>query len=265
MTIKIEFPADRSDIALAIGQALVTIGGGAAVEPHKQGASSTACDDQFKAEEVSEQHRQGPYYWAHHESESCGSVATWAELQEVLSEPLAEEVSEELYDKLFGKWSALAEDPAPEQSNGSSAKVDSKGVAFNAEFCAKAQDPYYATGKRKGQWKKRKGVSDDAYDDWYCDELSDCNAGGNNTEANSNVAANTFGGQQQQAPDANAPQDAGQLMKWVSEQQAAGNITQQQVTDAYSELKLPFDAVMNPAYPVAENCAAIYYHLKGQI
>lgn len=65
--------------------------------------------------------------------------------------------------------------------------------------------------------------------------------------------------------DEAAPQDAGQLMKWVSEQQAASNITQQQVTDAYTALQLPFDAVMNPAYPVADNCAAIYNHLKGQI
>ena len=54
-------------------------------------------------------------------------------------------------------------------------------------------------------------------------------------------------------------------MKWVSEQQAAGNINQQQVTAAYTALQLPFDAIMNPAYPVAQNCAAIYNHLKGQI
>jgi hypothetical protein len=233
MTIKIEFPADRTDIALAIGQALITIGGGVAlsggpvlkatveldtskaieqIAEATQGASSTACDDWFK---TAEQHVADP----------------------------------------------TPEDKVREEST----EVDPKGVTFNAEFCAKAQDPYYASGKRKNQWKKRKGVSEDDYDDWYADELFASKVEDVIPE-DSDIVTNTFGNPNQQAAkDESAPQDAGQLMKWVSEQQAAGNISQQQVTDAYAILKLPFDAVMNPAYPIAENCAAIYNHLKGLI
>ena len=146
-------------------------------------------------------------------------------------------------------------------------KVDEKGVAFNAEFCSKAAIPFYGSGKKKGQWKKRQGVDEGAYDDWYADELFSGKIEDSTpaeTTSDSNVAANAFGNNTAVIDEA-TPQDAGQLMKWVSEQQAAANITQQQVTDAYTALQLPFDAVMNPAYPVADNCAAIYNHLKGQI
>jgi hypothetical protein len=146
-------------------------------------------------------------------------------------------------------------------------------VPFNPELCGKAAIPFYGSGKKKGQWKKRQGVSEDAYDEWYAEALlgarieeEPADTAATETTSDSNVAANAFGNQQQQAAAGeDVPQDAGQLMKWVSEQQAAGNISQQQVTDAYTALQLPFDAVMNPAYPVADNCAAIYNHLKGQI
>lgn len=193
MMIKIEIPADRKDIALAIGKALTEIGQGT--------------------------------------------------VEEITEEPAAvEEITEE---------PAAVEPP----------EVDEKGVPFNAEFCGKAAIPFYGSGKKKGQWKKRQGIDEGAYNEWYAKALTPAEAEAK--EEDSTIAASLFA--TTVGADENAPQNAGELMKWVSEQQVAGNITQQQVTDAYAALELPFDAVMNSTYPVADNCAAIYDHLKEQI
>lgn len=231
--IKFEFPADRSDIALAIGQALVAIGQGKALV--NSPAPTTATEVPAGAVEE--------------------HVATPA------PEDVARTVDEEAVAELETGNANRADHSVTQEQKAAAAhaasdgaNVDEKGVPFNAEFCSKAAAPFYGSGKKKGQWKKRQGVDEQAYDDWYADALF----------SDSNLAANAFGNQQAAADEA-APQDAGQLMKWVSEQQAAGNISQQQVTEAYTALQLPFDAVMNPAYPVAQNCAAIYNHLKGQI
>lgn len=222
MTIKIEFPADRKVVALAIGKALTEIGQG------------TPAVDSFSKAAEEHAHLGGPQ--DHPTDSPAASDAIGA-------------VDEQAGTQVDG-------------AGQSATKVDEKGVAFNPEFCSKAAVPFYGAGKKKGQWKRRQGVDEDAYDEWYAGELfSDQMTA--HEEDEPDLAAEAFGGQQHPAPDENVPQDAGQLMKWVSEQQAAGNITQQQVTDAYTALQLPFDAVMNPAYPVADNCAAIYHHLKG--
>lgn len=254
--IKIEFPADRKDIALAIGQALVAIGEGKAlvnspapttaaeVPTSSPAASSTACDE-YEAEEV-------PNDTEHPAAQSATATTGSGE---------------------GAANAAGASQTAP--AGGADVQVDEKGVPFNAELCGKAAIPFYGSGKKKGQWKKRQGVDEDAYDEWYAEALLGAKVeeepeeeAATETTSDSNIAASLFangGNQQTAAAGEDVPQDAGQLMKWVSEQQAAGNITQQQVTDAYTALQLPFDAVMNPAYPVADNCAAIYNHLKGQI
>lgn len=260
MTIKIEFPADRTDIALAIGQALVAIGQGKALvnspaptttaetRTDSPAASSTACDDQLKT--LNEQ-----------------TVADLEAEADPNEHPAAQSAT-----VTTGSGEGAANAAGASQTGPAGGNVDEKGVPFNPELCGKAAIPFYGSGKKKGQWKKRQGVSEDAYDEWYAEALLGAkvetveeDTAATETTSDSNVAANAFGNQQQAAADENAPQDAGQLMKWVSEQQAAGNISQQQVTDAYTALQLPFDAVMNPAYPVADNCAAIYNHLKGQI
>lgn len=288
--IKIEFPADRKDIALAIGKALTEIGQGA--------VTAAAAVDSFS--KVAEP--EGPFYWLHHESESYGIAATWDELEGLQqSDPLVGAVSKDAYDKWVAEWSkqedagkqAAQEAPNADSTSqaatqeqkaagasqtapagGADVQVDEKGVPFNAELCGKAAIPFYGSGKKKGQWKKRQGVDEDAYDEWYAEALLGAkveeepeDTAQTETTSDGNIAASMFAASDAQnaAAGEDVPQDAGQLMKWVSEQQAAGNITQQQVTDAYTALQLPFDAVMNPAYPVADNCAAIYNHLKGQI
>ena len=254
--IKFEFPADRKDIALAIGQALTQIGQGA--------VTAAAAVDSFSkvAEDVDagavEQHVADP-------APEDIAAATFAS-----EENMAADLGN---DSTADQCATQKQKAAGAHAASDGGKVDEKGVAFNAEFCSKAAIPFYGSGKKKGQWKKRQGVDEGVYDDWYADGLfsgkieDSGQEQANETTSDSNVAANAFGNNTaaNTQTDEATPQDAGQLMKWVSEQQAAGNITQQQVTDAYTALQLPFDAVMNPAYPVADNCASIYNHLKGQI
>lgn len=258
--IKFEFPADRKDIALAIGQALTQIGQGAVTAAAAADSFSKVAED-LDAGAV-EQHVADP-------APEDIAAATFANKDD--SADL--EAQEAPNDSTAAQCATQEQKAAGAHAASDGGKVDEKGVAFNGEFCSKAAIPFYGSGKKKGQWKKRQGVDEGAYDDWYADELfsgkieDSSQEQANETTSDSNVAANTFGNNtaaNTQADEA-TPQDAGQLMKWVSEQQAAGNITQQQVTDAYTALQLPFDAVMNPAYPVADNCAAIYNHLKGQI
>lgn len=216
--IKIEFPADRPDLAAAFGRALLSLG---------RGNEFLDTIDQ--------------------------SVVDEEEAPKDAGAPSATDQT--------GSGEALA--PA----GGASMDVDEKGVPFNPEFCGKAAIPFYGTGKKKGQWKKRQGVEEDAYDEWYATELMGhkiVDTSQDETTSDSNVAAGAFGRHDYQ-PDANVPQDAGQLMKWISEQQAAGNIDVGHVNAAYSALKLPFDAIMNPSQPVAQNCAAIYHYLSDQI
>ena len=297
MTIKIEFPADRTDIALAIGQALTAIGQGKALV-NSPAPTTAAANVVVMAGKEGAPVETGPFYWLHHESESYGTVETRAELEAMIDsgDGLVNEASKEHYDETTAAWEQAAADNVAAETfgntagkqepstatqgadgapaaQGDGAKRDEKGVAFNGEFCSKAAIPFYGSGKKKGHWTTRQGVDEGAYDDWYADELfsgkieDSGQEQANETTSDSNVATNTFGNNTaaNTQTDEATPQDAGQLMKWVSEQQAASNITQQQVTDAYTALQLPFDAVMNPAYPVADNCAAIYNHLKGQI
>jgi hypothetical protein len=132
----------------------------------------------------------------------------------------------------------------PEATPDTGRKVDTKGVPFHSDFCGNAADPYYSTGKRAGQWKKRKGVTDSAYDFWYAGKLSELDEAreeleerGEDDHANEQVnTAGAFGGgqRQEQPPAASAPKDAGSFMAWVSEKQAAGLLTQEDIAGAYA-------------------------------
>ena len=51
--------------------------------------------------------------------------------------------------------------------------VDLHGVAFDQAYCARAEEPFYTTGPRSGQWKKKRGVDDAAYDKWYTSQRDD--------------------------------------------------------------------------------------------
>jgi len=260
MNIKIEFPSDRADLALAFGQALTAIGtgkalinwrsnaDGQALATHEQSASTTAFDDQFT---------EGPKQnTAQSATATTGSGNTSASAGGDSADPKQNTVQSATATTGSGNTSASA-GGASAKTEADTERVDKNGVVFNPDFCAVAQEPFYTSGKREGQWKKRRAVSDDAYDEWYAGERF----GSQIVEEAETSAEQVFGKPVLEA-DESIPQDAGELMQYVSEQQAAGALTQQDVTDAYFSLGLGFDAIMNPAGDIAENCRKIYLRLK---
>jgi hypothetical protein len=159
-------------------------------------------------------------------------------------------------------------------------RVDTKGVPFNGNICGQAKIPFYATGKRQGQWKKRQGVQDATYDEWYVGTLKSVLAqSAATTETTDDTPIDTsgaFGSQQQgaggdgsmfngQQVDPNAPTDAGSLMGWVSNAQAAGKLTQDQIRSAYEKLGLEVTSLFppNPPEVIATNVTAIYTELSN--
>lgn len=313
--IKIEFPADRTDIAKAIGQALTAIGNGgqevihtrttsttlpapgsvpkgtpltAVLESHahaeesdlkfygiytaaKRGVilntreelAAARTDPDFTlvdlpryeaalAEWAGKPEEKGPFYILHQESESGDIVQTWKEVEAALSRG-CDNVTKEHYERTMAKWAIAGAETTV------STDVDTHGTPFNAEFCAKAASPFYGSGKKKGQWKKRQGVEETAYDAWYASAKPEPEH--KEPEHKPDLAANTFGAPQTAGED--VPRDAGSLMKWVSEQQTAGNIAQQDVNAAFVSLQMPFDGLMNA--DAAVNCEKMYNHLKGLI
>lgn len=208
--IKIEFPADRPDIALALSTALQTIGT----------VKVKGCDgcNEPGSDEVE--------FQAHVKAEGAS--------EESIASATSQDAGSDDHGQ-FTKTETEEQDNLVDPAN-----TDTKGVPFNAEFCGKAAKPYYASGKRSGQWKKRQGVDELVYDNWYAAELAKVatSGAGQGDQAPVNTAS-AFSGQQQQEPAANnepaVPHDAGTLMAWVSEMQAANRITQQQVNEAYQQ------------------------------
>lgn len=116
-----------------------------------------------------------------------------------------------------------AEPITPPADSPASVRIDANGVGYNDIYCGKATEPFYNSGAREGQWKKRRGVDDREYDAWYRSELA------KDTDAPIDTA-NAFNPAPQQTQ---TPENMGELMKWVSEHQTAGHITQDHVNEAY--------------------------------
>ncbi len=118
--------------------------------------------------------------------------------------------------------------------------VDEKGVTKDDDYCATAKVPFYGTGKRKGQWKKRQGVDEDEYDEWYESQLA--KVAPTTAEETKVDTAAAFG-----AKDTNAPADGGQFMAWLSEQQNAGTVTQADVDAAYYSTGVQVPDLFDPS------------------
>ncbi|MCH9838640.1 hypothetical protein K0U83_23455 [bacterium] len=217
--IKIEFPADRPDIARQIGKALEAIAAGP--------LASRPDVVRKIAEDVN-----GPEDAPTFESAVGGAFGVHAEVLRP-SEPEAEESTVLTY-----------ETPAPQTGR----LLDGKCVPFNAAYCGESKDPFYTTGRQIGQWKKRRGVEQADYDTWYEGELGKVGAQapsagtatgpGSSTATSAHATApfNTAAafGAQPDAPAAEpAPTDVGALMVWISEKQASKLLTQEDVNAAY--------------------------------
>lgn len=119
-----------------------------------------------------------------------------------------------------------------EQTAKPDAKADRYGVKFDPDFCGQATDPFYGSGKREGQWKKKRGVSDEDYDAWYRSQLAAPADEPSPEEVDTAAAFSAFAAEL--APE--APANAGQLMRWIAERQAAGHLTQQAIDGAYADV-----------------------------
>lgn len=194
--IDIHFHSDNKPLALAIGQALVAYGSGLSTVAVPEPLADTDTDlDAY------EQYQKS----VEDEARSAGAEgATTA--------------------------------PATGDTTLPGAAVDHNGVPFDANFCGKAAKPFYASGKRAGQWKKRQGVDDATYDTWYAEQLAIVPAA--TTTATEGTAVNTAdafgaGGGTAETEPAVIPTDCGAFMGWISELQAAGHLTQDQINAAY--------------------------------
>lgn len=144
---------------------------------------------------------------------------------------------------------------------GDASKVDCKGVAFDPNFCGVASDPFYGSGKREGQWKKKRGLSEEEYDEWYAGQL----AAAPQKEAPPSDPAPVnpgaaFAGQRNNPPVNNGPQDTGAFMGWISEKQTAGLLTQDDVQAAYAQAGVQVTDLFPPndGAAIAEKLGALY-------
>lgn len=142
---------------------------------------------------------------------------------------------------------------------GDVSSVDCKGVPFDPEYCGVATDPFYSSGKREGQWKKKRGISEDEYDEWYARQLPPAEAEPRDP-ASSAAAFTPAQPPAQSAAQPTGPQETGAFMGWISEKQTAGLLTQDDVQAAYSQAGVQVTDLFPPNAPaaVAEKLQALY-------
>lgn len=148
---------------------------------------------------------------------------------------------------------------------GDAEQVDTNGVAFDGDYCGKANEPFYNSGPRAGQWKKRRGLPDEEYDTWYASQLASSET---ETEAPPADTAAAFA-----PPDAaetpppppasnsaygaycegNAkpPGEFGSLMLWISELQAAGRVADDIMNEAREVAGVQMTDLFPPSTPEA--------------
>ena len=136
---------------------------------------------------------------------------------------------------------------AADAADATAAQVDCKGVPFNPDYCANAKEPFYASGPRSGQWKKRKGVDEGDYDDWYTDALAD-NTTDVNTEGNDVNTAEAFKSDCT-PPAADTPTTFNAFMGYVAELQTSGRITSDQIGLAYTSAGVAVTDLLPPNPP----------------
>lgn len=145
--------------------------------------------------------------------------------------------------------------------------IDTNGVPKDDEFCGNAAIPFYSSGKRPGQWKKRQGVADAAYDAWYVEALAalpeaDAFRGALADAAGDDISDAAFGNTEAAGADTApaAPTTAGEFMTWVAEQQTAGHFTAEEVLGAYATAGVAVVDLFPPntVSDVAKRVAAVY-------
>lgn len=133
-----------------------------------------------------------------------------------------------------------------------------KGVSHNPEFCGNAARPFYTSGKRQGQWKKRQGADEAAYDAWYAEQLAAIE--GNDEEEDDLPPISTAGAfGAKPAPAAEpCPDNTGAYMGWVSEKMAAGLLTQADTDEAHRRFGITLGHLFPPTPP-----AEVQQHIEN--
>jgi hypothetical protein len=154
--------------------------------------------------------------------------------------------------------------PQPDEQQADDRPHDHRGVPYDENYCANAKDPFYSSGAQSGQWKKKRGVSEQEYAEWYSAQLPETDtAGDDDAPADVSSAFAPAPTADEPAPVSTAPQNCGDLMVWISEQQVAGKLTADQVAAAYAKHGLTITDLFapNPDNVVARRVALLYAEL----
>ena len=250
--IRIEFPSDNKRLAGLLGAALWQYANG--LDLRSAGESydgSDAAPNQLagKEEEASLNNARI--------TAACEGIAKFQDVLEKVKaiDPAKTETAPEAIAE-----SADEVDVSAARVDGGSLSLDRHGVAFNPDFCANAADPFYNTGPREGQWKKRRGLDDAAYDAWYSSQRTPTAPVA--TEFDAGAA---FGAPAAEQVATDAPTDGAGFMVWVSEMLAAGRLKQADINDAWQALRLTPQDIFPPKGPedVQRNVANLYNALAG--
>ena len=241
--IKLEFPADRTDIARALGKALLQLSG-VEIPPvvmlkAMQEADSPTPPAPTAAIEVADADYPEP------PADIADEHITDADYPEVPEPP---RVGEAVADDL----------PDP-------AQIDHHGVPFDPEFCSSAKQPFYESGPMQGQWKKKRGIDEHVYTAWYGSHSADAPAG--EAPAPDTDTAAAFSADAPPPPPApGAPQTFGDLMAWVSAQTAAGHLSPENITAAWETAGLSMIDLVPPndEATITERVAKLYAVLTSE-
>ncbi len=312
-TIEFKFPADRTDIAAAIGRALLEVAGDVAAVVHVKNpdivsgcpgdcadtfagsskeatpvvridapaASSTACDDQFAPDPDADTDAElADRKWyedlaavvaedaANAAESNHGTASSTACDDQLAPDPdtdttaIGPRPGSQFAD--VTPASLILDPDATAAGPGVLPELDTKGVGFSLKYCGVSAKPFYESGKMSGQWKKRRGVDQGVYDDWYAGELQPGAAQTAVNDAPINTAG-AFNGQTTETPTT-APTTAGAFMEWVSNKQVAGLLDAEDVKTAYTLAGFVLTALVPPNADdvVAERIAGLYATLAAK-
>lgn len=265
MTINISIPSDNKELARHIGGALANYGRGAAApisEPIPEPVAAVTTGECAGPAPTAEPVAEVPAAIWPAILEYPGDVQVTITPDMTIYQSQYDALSPEQQAEHVG---AIQPDPEPE-AEAQSRDVDMNGVAKDAQFCADAKDPFYASGKRSGQWKKRKGVTEEQYDAWYAEQLAGIKDAVTEQPAAETSTAAAFGAATPETtPPAETITEAGQLMKWCAEMQTAGHFNQTAIDQAYAALGLTLPDIFPPAPNCAENVAKLYQQLSMNV
>ena len=161
--------------------------------------------------------------------------------------------------------------PPPADGQADDTPVDTKGVPFHPDFCSTAEKPFQSSGAQAGQWKKKRGVAQELYDDWYADELAKLD-GGDDDESPDVDTGSAFGGQSATPPPPPVEEVKNRFagfpdfITWFSERQAAGLNGEADVEEARNAIGATMADLFAPSTPdqIADRLERMAQHIESK-